>query len=289
MTVPRLKIGRAIAADSKRIRGANRNSSTHYETVVMAEHHSGLPVALLGYHEKGGERAAMQSLFEEVPLQGRVLTIDGLHTVCKTAHLIVKAHGAAYMMTFKENAPETHVVLSTIAWDEEATGRRQEDLDLAHGRMEKRRIQVMTPLKGMVNYPYVKQIFRIKRLCHDKKTGDESETICYGMTSVSEKRAPPEQLLAWNRGHWSVENLVHRTRDHLFKEVDCLARVGHAPTNRAICNNIALAVIIADGRSEFTAATWHYCLNRQDAFNAVLGRHSPYYQNKQNTKVETNP
>ena len=109
------------------------------------------------------------------------------------------------------------------------------------------------------------------------------------MTSVSKERASPEQLLAWNRGHWSVENLVHRTRDHVFKEDDGLARVGHAPTHRALCNTSALAVIIADGRSEFTAATRPYGLHRQEAFNAVRGRHSPYDQNQQNTKGETNP
>lgn len=122
MTVPRLKIGRALAAYGKRLRGANRNRSTPYETVVVAEHHSGLPVAMLGDHEKGGERAALHALFEEVPLQGRVLAIAAVHTVRKTAHLIVKAHGADYMMTVKENAPATHAALSTIAWDKEATG-----------------------------------------------------------------------------------------------------------------------------------------------------------------------
>ena len=55
MTTPKLQIGRAIAADGKRLRGANRNSTDHYETVVMAEHGSGLPVGVLGYHEKGGD------------------------------------------------------------------------------------------------------------------------------------------------------------------------------------------------------------------------------------------
>ncbi len=157
-----------------------------------------------------------------------MLTIDALLTVRKIAHLIVKAHGADYMMTVKENAPETHAALSTIAWDEEATGTWQEDIDLAHGRMEKRCIDVMTPLEGMLNYPYVKQIFRSKRLRPNMKTGDESTTVCFGMTSVSHKEASPQQLLQWNRGHWGVENLVHRTRDDLFKEDAGLARVGHA-------------------------------------------------------------
>ena len=37
--------------------------------------------------------------------------------------------------------------------------------------------------------------------------------ITYGITSVSKDRGTPENLLAWNRGHWSVENRNHRVRD----------------------------------------------------------------------------
>ena len=55
MTTPKLKIGRTIAADGKRLRGANRHSTDHDETVVIAEHGSGLPVGALGDHEKGGD------------------------------------------------------------------------------------------------------------------------------------------------------------------------------------------------------------------------------------------
>ena len=289
MTTPKLQIGRALAADGKRLRGANRHSTDHYETVVMAEHGSGLPVGVLGYHDKGGERAAMHALFEQIPLRGRVMTIDALHTVRKTARLLVETHGAHYVMTVKENATATYDALSTIAWEEEATGSWHEDLDLAHGRMEKRCIDVMTPLEGMVNYPHVKQIFRITRWRHNMKTGDESTTVCFGMTSVSHKEASPQQVLEWNRGHWGVENLVHRTRDDLFKEDAGLARVGHAPTNRALCNTLALAVIIADGHSEFTKATRHYNLHRRDLFNAVLGTHSPYHQDIQEETVDIKP
>ena len=64
----------------------------------------------------------------------------------------------------------------------------------------------MTPLRGTVNYPHLAQIFRIERQREICKSGTKSIEITYGITSVPECRGAPEKLLAWNRGHWSVEN-----------------------------------------------------------------------------------
>ena len=43
----RLPVARALAADGKRIRGANRNGDGHHETVALVDHESGAPFALL--------------------------------------------------------------------------------------------------------------------------------------------------------------------------------------------------------------------------------------------------
>ncbi len=99
----------------------------------------------------------------------------------------------------------------------------------------------------MVNHPRVAQLFRIERLRINVKSGVQSIETAYGMTSVPPDRGCPERLLAWNRGHWSVENLNHRTRDVAFAEDACLSRKGNAPANNALCNCIALAVILGRG------------------------------------------
>ncbi len=43
------------------------------------------------------------------------------------------------------------------------------------------------------------------------------------MTSVKAERASPQQLLAWNRGHWVVES-HHHVRDATFREDDSMLR-----------------------------------------------------------------
>ena len=202
------------------------------------------PAASHGFHDESGERAALAALFEEVSLAGHVITVDALHAVRDTARSIVETHNADYLMTVKANAPETYETLSTIDWNRDATGAFEEEPTKEHGRIECRRIQTMTFLRGTVNYPHTAQIFRIERERKTCKSGKKSTEIAYGIISVPKDRGTSENLLAWNRGHWSVENRNHRVRDVNFKEDACLSRTMHAPNNGAICDCIVLAIII---------------------------------------------
>ena len=127
----------------------------------------------------------------------------------------------------------------------------------------------MTPLPGTVNFPHIAQIFRIERDRKMCKSGKKSTEIAYGITPVPKNRGTPENLLAWNRSHWSIENNNHRVRDVNFKEDACLSRTMHAPNNGAICNCIALAIIIR--RSPKIAEMRRYFnLHRHEAVKAVL-------------------
>ena len=268
-STPRLKLGSALAADGKRLQDAIRNGDGHFETATLVAHNTGLPVASHGFHDKSGERAASAALFEEVSLAGHVIMVDALHTVRDTARSIVESHNADYLMTVKANAPETYETLSTINWNRDATEAFEEEFAKADERIERRRIQTMTPLRGTVKYPHIAQIFRIKREREMCKSGKKCTEIAYGITSVPDDRGTPENLLAWNRGHWSVENRNHRVRDVNFGKDACLSHTMHAPINGAICNCIALAIVFR--RSPDIAETIrHFNLHRHEAINAVL-------------------
>ena len=219
----RLPLARALSADGKRLRGANRNGEGHYETVALIDHATGAPVAMLGYGDEGGEKAAVRDLLERADIRGKVITIDALHTVRNTARLITESLGADYVMTVKGNASETFALLEGIDWEQDDTGQEtqdidersgrithhEQDIDKAHGRIEQRSIDVMTPIKGMINYPGVNQIARVHRYREKAKLGQEataSEETVYLITSLDAGAASPEELLRLNRGHWGVEN-----------------------------------------------------------------------------------
>ena len=180
-------LGQAIAIDGKRIRGANRHAATRYETATLVAHDTGLPLATLGFHDEGGETAAVRALLEQVPVAGRLLTIDALYTTRETARLLITTHGADYLMTVKKNAPETHQLLSTLDWERDATGHFQEPVRKAHGRIEQRAIDVLTPPQRLLNYPHVAQVFRITRRRTDarqRRDGATTTEHVYGFTSV---------------------------------------------------------------------------------------------------------
>ncbi len=271
----RLNLGRAIAVDGKRIRGANRNGAGHHETATLVDHATRAPLASLAFNEEGGEVAAVHALLERVPVDGRVITLDALTATRNTVRLIKDTHGADYLMTVKGNAPETRDILASIDWEDDGRGHFTEDIDKVHGRIEQRRIATLTPHPRLINHPHVAQVFRVTRERTDARrngTGETTVDHTCGITSVPAERASPRQLLAWNRGHWSVE-VNHHVRDTVFGEDACLARTGFAPENNATATNLALAVIIhRTGSDGIASATRRFALRREDAFAAILSR-----------------
>ena len=259
----------ALATDGKRLRGANRQGKAHYETVSLVSHTNAMPVASRVYTEEGGEIAAVLALLEEVDVHGSVITLDALHTTRNTALAIRRRHGAHYLFTVKGNAPETFQTLETIDWDRDASSHFCENDEKAHGRIEKRRIQVLQPLRGLINYPEVRQVFRVTRKRDQVKTGEKSIEVAYGMTSLPPEQADAERLLALNRGHWVVENRNHRPRDTTFGEDACLMHTGHGPSNNATVNNLALAIIFHLGFRQVQAAVQHFAMDRREAICAV--------------------
>ena len=137
--------------------------------------------------------------------------------------------------------------------------------------MEQRSIEVVNAYFRMIDYPHAKQVFRVRRWAKNVKTGKESVEHAYGITSADAEKASPQQLLEWNRGHWAVESKNHYRRDVTFGEDRSTVRVGSGPANSAVCNNIALAVILGR-KKEFEsvpAAARHFSQNRGDAFCAI--------------------
>ena len=260
----------ALAADGKRIRGANRNGTMRYETATLVDHSTGVPVANLNFHDQNGELAAVGALLEVVSIRGAVLTLDALHTTRDTTVSIVEQHAADYLLTVKGNCSETFEALASMPW-EDAAGRFSEDPEKGHGRIDRRHIEVLTPPKNTLNFAHVAQVFRVRRERTQLKSGDYSAEYACGITSLAAASATPQQLLAWNRGHWAIETKNHHRRDKTLCEDACMAHRGLAPANRATCNNIVLAQILHHRRWDNAAqALRYFTLRRSEAFRALL-------------------
>ncbi|MBN2033252.1 MAG: transposase [Deltaproteobacteria bacterium] len=85
----------------------------------------------------------------------------------------------------------------------------------------------------------------IERESIDKKSGQISRDIAYGITSRKPEEANPQQLLAINRGHWSIENSCHYILDWNFDEDRSRIRTGYGPENISRLRRFAIGVIKA--------------------------------------------
>lgn len=124
---------------------------------------------------------------------------------------------------------------------------REATLDVAetktkeHGRRVHRRLQATTRLNGHLNWPGVAQVCRLTRTT--QRGGQEHLEVEYAITSVPRARADAAQLLAWWRGHWSIENKLHYVRDVTFGEDASRIRTASAPQVLAAARNAALTLL----------------------------------------------
>ena len=230
-TAPRCREGTAFAGDGKRICGANRHAKgkRRWETVTLVEHGSGLPVASHSFGEEGGEVAAVRALLEEVDLRGRTVTLDALHTCRDTERALVEQHGAHYLLTVKNNCPETCRMLETVDWESRSRPQATQGPEKGHGRIETRRIDTFCPPPGLLPFSHAKQAFRVTRKRYLIKEGVETVSFAYGITSAGPQQADAAQLLEWNRGHWSIENRNHYRRDTVYGEDQSRIHTHHGP------------------------------------------------------------
>jgi hypothetical protein len=176
-----------------------------------------------------------------VDIAGQTITGDALLTQRKLAHYLVEDRLAHYVFTAKDNQL-TLAQDIRLAFENPKTPDYSEPYTLAHGRIESRSIWTSTQLNDYLDFPFVGQIFAIRRHTIDKKSGKETNDIAYGLTSHSPMSANAEQVLKFNRDHWGVES-HHYLLDWNWNEDRCTIRKGHGPENITCLRRFATGLI----------------------------------------------
>lgn len=94
--------GEAIAVDGKTVRGAKLHLFSAFLHTAQAV------VSQQQVPADTNEITCLESLLKEVPLEGKVLTADALHTQGATARHLVQDRGADYVLVVKDNQPTLH-------------------------------------------------------------------------------------------------------------------------------------------------------------------------------------
>ena len=93
-----------------------------------------------------------------------------------------------------------------------------------HGRIETRKISTTMAFNHYLDSPLAGQAFVIQRESIDKKTGEHTHEVVYGVTSCTSEKANAEKILKTNREHWGIENSCHYVIDWNYNEDLC--RIG---------------------------------------------------------------
>lgn len=269
-------VGQSV--DGKELRGA-RAHGRPICLVSLVRHGSGTVLAQQAVERKSNEIKAVPCLLQGQDLTGTVTTMDALLTQRAIARQIVSA-GGHYLMGVKANQRElclaTAELFDTPPWlkcEHDANYRSYTRVEKGHGRLEKRTLESSPALREYLqeylHWPGGEQVLR--RTCRRVilSTGEVSEQVKYGITSLKWEEADAMELERLWRGHWTIENRVHHVRDVTMGEDANQMRVGNAPQVLAAVRNGVLNLIRKKGWNNIADGLRHYAAYASRALTLI--------------------
>jgi predicted transposase YbfD/YdcC len=243
----------------------------HEQGIVLAHE----PITA-GTDQAEAELTVAPALLARIDWHDRVLTGDALfcqRTLCTQ----VREAGGDYLLLVKANQERLHDDLALL-FDPPATmpgvpltdRRVAHTLETGHGRrMERRELIASTDLNAYLDWPGAQQVFRVERTWHAQ--GQAKRTVRYGITSLAPDQADAARLLALRRGHWSIENQLHRHKDVNFGEDASLIHAGQGPTVMAVLRDAALNLLHRAGIRRIASSLRTHSQQPERAVALVLG------------------
>jgi predicted transposase YbfD/YdcC len=245
----------AIAVDGKTLRGSKKQGAPETHLVSVLAHRAGLTLMQEAVAAKTNEIKEVETVFGQIVLTGRIVTMDALLTQRQVAQTIGEACGD-YVMIVKDNQPQLKADIELV-FTLPPTGDRQESartVDIGHGRIETRNLTTSEALVGYSDWPGLAQVCEVGRHVITQKTAKERVEVVYGVTSLRPERATPHRLLELVRGHWGIENKSHWVRDVTFDEDRSQVRCGNIPHMMAALRNTAIGLLRWAGHTNMAAA-----------------------------------
>ena len=177
---------------------------------------------------KGKEMVVAPHVIARIPIEDRVITADALHAQKKICETITKRRGG-YCITVKDNQ-ETLKNDMTTFFERPPFGStidKYTQTEKSHGRIEERHTEMSSDMTDYLAWPGLTHIWRITRTT--TRRGKTTKEIAVGIARLLPKRNTIRHLSGYLRGHWGIENRLHRQRDVVFGEDHSTIRKKHAP------------------------------------------------------------
>ena len=159
-----------------------------------------------------------------------------------------------------DSTPRLRRQLAELPWRQVEQAHRS--AETGHGRREIRVLKVVTIAAG-IEFPHARQAIQVTRRTRPvsadtgKKGRWRTETV-YAITDLHPHEARPDELAAWIRGQWQIENGLHWVRDVTFAEDLSQVRTGTAPQVMATLRNLAISLHRFSGATNIAKALRHH-------------------------------
>lgn len=255
---------RVIACDGKTVRGAKDTDGNQPHLLAAMDHNSGTVIGQVDVAVTTNEIPMLREFLAQFDITDSVITVDALHTQRATIEHIV-GRGGHVVMTVKKNQPSLYNELKALPWK---NIQETSTVDRSRGRRVRRTIKAAGVPAGVAGFPRIGQVVQIRRTRTIK--GKKSVELVYLISGMDMVHAQPEEIAAWVRGHWGIENRLHYVRDVTYREDASRIRTGSGPRVMVTLRNVALALQRSAGHVNIAEACRHYQYCLQDAIKLVL-------------------
>jgi predicted transposase YbfD/YdcC len=216
-----------VAIDGKTMRGTipkGKQRGVHLLSAYLAE--EGVVLKQVEVGAKENEISAAPELIAGLDLKHKVVCGDAMQTQRRLS-VDILAKGGDYIWFLKDNQPTLLADVEqffkplpkSAGWYRpQLPQTKAETINKGHGRVEKRTLTLMVDEKQFLDWPGVRQVFKLERFVKQLSTSKESTEVIFGITSCDPATTSAEQLLTWTRHYWAIENGLHYRRDVTLHE-----------------------------------------------------------------------
>jgi predicted transposase YbfD/YdcC len=198
-------------------------------------------------------------------LRGRLVSGDALYCQKQLCQQL-RAAGADYLLTVKDNQPSLHEDL-TLLFGDPPLGEifvTAQTVTKHGGRLERRQLRAAACLAAYLReagWPEVGMVLEVEAWVSwpDHPTRPARHERRYFLSSLPATTSPAT-LLRYVRTHWHIENRLHWPRDVTLGEDACQVRAGRAPQALAAVRNAVLGLLrghaVANCAASIRACAW---------------------------------
>lgn len=256
----------ALAIDGKTLCGSDKQDAAITHLLSVVSHQLGITLTQQPVDAKTNEIPIATQILQALDISGKIITTDALLTQKAFCQMLCDKK-AYYVLPVKANQKQTYEdirllftpeippktdvdpqvyqarTFETLHQETQTHTDTFSCVEKAHGYITTRTLTTSTLLNEHLTWPGLAQVYEYRSQREHRRTGKVTHHTQYGITSLSPQQASAERLLQLRRGHWTIENLSHRTRDVLMGEDASQVRCGNIPHVMATLRNTVLTLL----------------------------------------------